>query len=61
MNPATGKILPDIDERKVFSTVVVFVHPSQKLSLIEEAVDMLLVVSCDLKSVPVAALCCLPE
>ena len=52
VNPATGEVSPDIDEKKVFSTVVVFVHPSQKLSSIEEAVDMLLVVSQDPKSVP---------
>ena len=61
MNPATGKVLPDIDEKKVFSTVVVFVHPSQKLSSIEEAVDVLLVMSWDPKSVPVTALCRLPQ
>ena len=61
MNPATGEVSPDIDEKKVFSTVVVFDHPSQKLSSIEEAVDMLLVVSRDPKSVPVTALCCLPQ
>ena len=61
VNPATGKVLPDIDEKKVFSTIVVFVHPSQKLSSIEEAVDVLLVISCDLKSVPVTALCHLPQ
>ena len=52
---------PDIDEKKVFSTVVVFVHPSQKLSPIEEAVDMFLVMSQDPKHVPVTALCHLPQ
>ena len=61
MNPATGKVLPDIDEKKVFSAVVVFVHPSQKLSPIEEAVDVLLVMSWDPKGVPVTALCQLPQ
>ena len=61
VNPATGEVSPDIDEKKVFSAMVVFVHPSQKLSSIEEAVDVLLVVSQDLKSVPVTALCCLPQ
>ena len=40
---------------------MVFVHPSQKLSSIEEAVDMLLVISSDPKSVPAMALCCLPQ
>ena len=60
VNPATGKVSPDIDEKKVFSTVVVFVHPSQKLSSIEEAAGMLLVISSDPKSVPATALCCLP-
>ena len=49
VNPATGKVSPDIDEKKVFSAVVVFVHPSQKLSPIEEAVDVLLVMSQDPK------------
>ena len=61
VNSATGKVLPDIDEKKVFSAVVVFVHPSQKLSSIEEAVDMLLVISHDPKSVPATALCRLPQ
>ena len=61
VNPATGKVLPDIDGKKVFSAIVVFVHPSQKLSSIEEAVDMLLVMSRDPKSVPVTALCHLPQ
>ena len=32
VNPATGEVSSDVDEKKVFSTVVVFVHPSQKLS-----------------------------
>ena len=32
VNPATGEVSPDIDEKKVFSTVVVFVHPSKKLT-----------------------------
>ena len=49
VNPATGEVSPDIGEKKVFSTVVVFVHPFQKLSSIEEVVDMLLVVSHDPK------------
>ena len=61
VNSATGKVSSDIDEKKVFSTVVVFVHPSQKLSPIEEAVDILLVVSQDPKGVPVMALCHLPQ
>ena len=61
VNPATGKVSPDIDKKKVFSTVVVFVHPSQKLSPIEEAVDMLLVMSQDPKGVPAMALCHLPQ
>ena len=61
MNHATGEVLPDIDEKKVFSAMVVFVHPSQKLSPIEEAVDVLLVMSWDPKSVPATALCCLPQ
>ena len=45
VNPATGEVSMDIDEKKVFSTIVVFVHPSQKLSSIEEAVNILLVMS----------------
>ena len=61
VNPATGEVSMDIDEKKVFSTIVVFVHPSQKLSSIEEAVNILLVMSWGLKSVPVTALCCLPQ
>ena len=61
VNPATGEVLPDIDKKKVFSTVVVFVHPSQKLSPIEEAVNVLLVVSQDPKGVPAMALCHLPQ
>ena len=61
MNPATGEVSPDIDEKKVFSAVVVFVHPSQKLSPIEEAVDMLIVVSQNPQGVPATALCQLPQ
>ena len=61
VNPATGEVLPDIDEKKVFSAMVVFVHPSQKLSPIEEAVDVLLVMSQDPKGVPATALCQLPQ
>ena len=61
MNPATGEVSSDIDKKKVFSAMVVFVHPSQKLSSIEEAVDVLLVVSQDPKSVPATALCHLPQ
>ena len=61
VNPATGEVSPDIDEKKVFSAVVVFVQPSQKLLSIEEAADVLLVVSHDPKSVPATALCCLPQ
>ena len=61
VNSATGEVSPDIDEKKVFSTVGVFVHPSQKLSSIEKAVNMLLVISCDLVGVPATALCHLPQ
>ena len=61
VNPATGKVSPDVDEKRVFSTVVVFVHPSQKLSPIEEAVDILIVVSWNPQGVPAAALCQLPQ
>ena len=61
VNPATGEVLPDIDQKKVFSTMVVFVHPSKKLSPIEEAVDVLLVMSRDPKSLPATALCHLPQ
>ena len=61
VNPATGEVSPDINEKKVFSAIVVFVHPSQKLSPIEEAVDMLLVMSQDPKGVPVTALCHLSQ
>ena len=61
VNPATGKVSPDIDEKKVFSTVVVFVHPSQKLSPIEEAVDVLIVASWNPQGVPAMALCQLPQ
>ena len=53
-NPTTGEASPGADEKKVFSAMVVFVYASQTLSLI-------LVVSHDLKSVPVMALCHLPE
>ena len=61
VNPATGEVSPDIDEKKVFSTVVVFVHPSQKLSAIEEAVDVLIVISWNPQGVPAMALCQLPQ
>ena len=61
VNPATGKVSPDVDERKVFFAVVVFVHPSQKLSPIEEAVDVLIVVSQNPQGIPVMALCQLPQ
>ena len=61
VNSSTGEASPDVDDKKVFSTVVVFVHPSQQLSSIEEAVDMLLVVSHDPESVPVMVICHLPE
>ena len=61
MNPATGKVSLDIDEKNIFSAMVVFAHPSQKLSPIEEAVDMLLVMSQDPKGVPAMALCHLPQ
>ena len=61
VNPATGKVSPDIDEKKVFSAVVVFVHPSQKLSHIEEAVDVLIVISQNPQGIPAMALCQLPQ
>ena len=61
VNPATGEVSPDMDKKRVFSAVVVFVHPSQKLSPIEEAVDMLIVMSWNPQGVPVAALCQLPQ
>ena len=61
VNPATGEVSPDIDEKKVFSTVVVFVHPSQKLSPIEEAVNVLIVISRNPQDVPAMALCQLPQ
>ena len=61
VDPSTGKASPDVSGKKVFPTVVVFVHPLQQLSSIEEAVDMLLVVSRDPANVPASALCCLPE
>ena len=61
VNPATGEVSPDIDEKKVFSTMVVFVHPSQKLSPIEEAVNVLIVVSSNAQVVPAMALCQLPQ
>ena len=53
-NPTTGEASPGVDEKKVFSAMVVFVHASQTLSLI-------LVVSHDPKSVSATALCHLPE
>ena len=61
VNPATGKVSPDVNEKRVFSTVVVFVHPSKKLSPIEEAVDVLIVMSQNPLGVPVVALCQLPQ
>ena len=61
VNPATGEVSPDIDEKNVFSAVVVFVHPSQKLSAIEEAVNVLIVMSRNPQGVPVVALCQLPQ
>ena len=61
VNLSTGETSPDVSDKKVFSAVVLFVHPSQQLSSIEEAVDMLLEVSCDPESVPASALCCLPD
>ena len=61
VNPATGEVLPDIDKKNVFSAVVVFVNPSQKLSPIEEAVDILIVMSWNPQGVTVAALCQLPQ
>ena len=61
VNPATGKVSPDIDEKKVFSAMVVFVDPSQKLSPIEEAVTILIVISQNPQGVPVMALCQLPQ
>ena len=61
VNPATTEVSPEIDEKKVFSAVVVFVHPSQKLSLIEEAVNVLIVISWNPQGVPVMALCQLPQ
>ena len=61
VNPATGEVSPDIDEKKVFSTVVLFVHPFQKLSPIEEAVNILIVISQNPQGVPVMALCQLPQ
>ena len=61
VNPATGEVLLDIDEKKVFSAMVVFVHPSQKLSPIEEAVNVLIVISWNPLGVPVMALCQLPQ
>ena len=61
VNPATGKVSPDVNERKVFSAMVVFVHPSQKLSPIEEAVDILIVISQNPQGIPVMALCQLPQ
>ena len=61
VNPVTGEVSPDIDEKKVFSVMVVFVHPSQKLSPIEEAVNVLIVVLWNPPGVPAAALCQLPQ
>ena len=61
VDPSTGEASPDISSKKVFSAMVVFVHPSQQLMSIEEGIDMLLVLSCDPANVPVTALCCLPE
>ena len=61
VNPATGEVSPDVDEKNVFSAVVVFVHPSLKFSPIEEAVDILIVMSRNPQGVPVAALCQLPQ
>ena len=61
MNPATGEVLPDVEKKRVFSIVVVFVHPSQKLSPIEEAVNILIVVSQNAQGVPAVALCQLPQ
>ena len=60
-NPNSGRASANAGNRKVFSAVVVIMHPSQKVSSIKEAVDMLLVISHDLVGRPVAALCCLPE
>ena len=61
VNPATSEVSPDIDEKKVFSAVVVFVHSFQKLSPIEEAVDVLIVISQNPQGVPAMALCQLPQ
>ena len=61
VNPATGEVSPDIDQKKVFSAMVVFIHPSQKLSPIEEAVNMLIVISQNPQGVPAMALCQLPQ
>ena len=61
VNPATGKVLPVVNEKRVFSAMVVFVHPSQKLSPIEEAVDILIVMSQNPQGVPAVALCQLPQ
>ena len=60
-SPDSGGTSANADDKKVFSAVVVFVPPLQKLSSIEDAVDMLLVISCDPAGMPVAALCCLPK
>ena len=40
VDTSTGKALPNVSGKKVFSAIVVFVHPSQQLSSIEEAVDI---------------------
>ena len=61
VNPATGEVSLDIYEKKEFSAIVVFVHPSQKLSPIEEAVDVLIVISWNPQGVPAMALCQLPQ
>ena len=61
VDPSTGKASPDTTGKRVFSAVVVFVHPSQQLMAIEEGIDMLLVLSHDQSNVPASALCCLPE
>ena len=61
VNPVTGEVSPDVNEKNVFSAVVVFVHPSQKLSPSEEAVDIIIVVSQNPQGVPVAVLCQLPQ
>ena len=59
--PSTGKASPSATGKRVFSTIVVFVHPLQHLLPIEEGVDMLLVLSSDSSHEPCSALCRLPE